>query len=165
MTGCNGQIPPLENGDRLTRTEFERRYNAMPYLKKAELLEGVVHMASAVRFRSHGLPHFALISWLGFYWTNTPGLAGGDNSTIRLDLGNEPQPDAVLFIDPAKGGHARISEDDYLEEAPEFAAEVAASSASYDLHTRLDVYRRNGVREYLIWRVLDQEIDWFVLRG
>ena len=24
------QVPPLENGDRLTRIEFERRYNAMP---------------------------------------------------------------------------------------------------------------------------------------
>ena len=27
-------VPALENGDRLTRTEFERRYEAMPHLKK-----------------------------------------------------------------------------------------------------------------------------------
>src|SRR2546421_12952432 len=33
---------------------------------------------------------------------------------------------------------AKISEDDYLEGAPEFVAEVAASSASIDLHKKLD---------------------------
>src|SRR5207302_3112701 len=43
-------------------------------------------------------------------------------------------------------------------------AEVAASSASYDLHVKLDAYRRNEVREYVVWRVLDQAVDWFVLR-
>ena len=158
-------IPPLENGDRLTRAEFERRYEAMPHLKKAELIEGVVYMPSAVRLRSHGEPHWNLISWLSFYGIETPGVGGGDNSTVRLDLVNEPQPDALLFIDPACGGQARISEDDYIEAAPELVAEVAASSASYDLHTKLEAYRRNGVREYIVWRTLDQAIDWFSLRG
>ena len=86
-----------------------------------------------------------------------------DNASVRLDLDNEPQPDAVLFIDPAKGGQARISVDDYIEEAPELVAEIASSSASYDLNTKLNVYRRNGVREYIVWRVLDRQIDWFVL--
>lgn len=47
-------LPPLENGDRLNRSEFERRYHAMPHVKKAELIEGVVYMAAALRFRSHG---------------------------------------------------------------------------------------------------------------
>ena len=36
---------------------------------------------------------------------------------------------------------------------------------SYDLHAKLHVYRRNGVREYIVWRVLEREIDWFVLRA
>jgi hypothetical protein len=44
-------------------------------------------------------------------------------------------------------------------------AEVAASSVSYDLHGRLRAYANNGVREYLVWRVLDGQLDWFVLRG
>ena len=30
---------------------------------------------------------------------------------------------------------------------------------------KLPIYRRHGVRECLIWRVPDREIDWFVLRG
>lgn len=122
-------------------------------------------MPSPVRLRRHSQPHFRLITWLGTYEAATPGVVGGDNATARLDLDNEPQPDALLLIDPARGGQARISADDYIEDAPELVAEVAASSASYDLHTKLNVYRRNGVREYLVWRVLEQQLDWFVLRS
>ena len=158
-------IMPLEPGDRLTRDEFERRYDAMPGLKKAELIEGVVYMPSPVRHRRHSRPHFRLIGWLASYEAATPGVEGGDNGTARLDLDNEPQPDALLLIDPACGGQARISADDYVEQAPELVAEVSASSASFDLHTKLTVYRRSGVREYLVWRVLDQQFDWFVLRA
>ena len=77
-------IPPLENGDRLTRYEFERRYNAMPPLKHAELIEGVVYMAAALRFRSHGQPHASLMTWLGNYMVTTPGVLLGDAPTVRL---------------------------------------------------------------------------------
>jgi Uma2 family endonuclease len=149
----------------LTREEFERRYDAMPELKKAELIEGVVYMPSPVRHRRHSQPHFQLITWLGVYAAATPGVEGGDNGTTRLDLDNEPQPDAYLLIDPARGGQARISSDDYVELAPELVGEVAASSASFDVHTKLHVYRRNRVCEYLVWRVLDQQFDWFVARA
>src|SRR5262245_45215074 len=157
-------VPPLENGDRLTRDEFERRYEAMPHLKKAELIEGVVYVPSPVRYRHHGAPHAHLISWLGQYAAGTPDVEVSDNSTVRLDLDNEPQPDALLLIDPARGGQTRFSTDDYIEGSLELVAEVASSSVSYDLHAKLHVYRRNGVREYLVWRVLEREIDWFVLR-
>jgi Uma2 family endonuclease len=158
-------LPVLENGDRLTRAEFERRYEAMPHLKKAELIEGVVYVPSPARHRQHGAPHVHLISWLGLYTANTPGIEAGDNSSVRLDLDNEPQPDGLLFIDPARGGQVRIGADGIIEGAPELVAEVASSSVSYDLHAKLHVYRRNGVREYLVWRVLEREIDWFVLRA
>jgi len=94
--------PPLEPGDRLTRAEFERRYEAMPKLKKAELIEGVVYMPAPRRVRRHGRPSRHLSTWLGTYEAATPGVLGADNTTIRLDLDNEPQPDQVLFIDPAK---------------------------------------------------------------
>jgi Uma2 family endonuclease len=157
-------IPPLEPGDRLTRAEFERRYDAMPGLKKAELIEGVVYMPSPVRIRRHGQPHAQVITWLGTYQAATPGLLFADNASSRLDLDNEPQPDGLLMIDPARGGQARISADDYVEGAPELVVEVASSSASYDLHTKLQVYRRNAVREYVVWRVLDRQVVWFALR-
>ena len=157
-------IPTLENGDRLTRAEFERRYQAMPELKKAELIEGVVYMPSPVRAHRHGVPHGDMVIWLGCYKVRTPGLVLADNSTVRLDLDNEPQPDVQLFIDPALGGQAAIDDDDYVEGAPELVVEVALSSASYDLGAKKNVFRRNGVREYVVWRVLDRQIDWFVLR-
>jgi putative restriction endonuclease len=163
--------PPVEAamgfvaGDRLTRAEFERRYEAMPVIKKAELIEGVVYIPSPVGLRRHGQPHFRLIGWLGAYEAETPSVIGGDNATARLDLDNEPQPDAMLVLDPACGGQAIISADDYVEKAPEWVGEISASSVSFDLHTKLQVYRRNGVREYLVWRVLDKQIDWFTLRS
>jgi Uma2 family endonuclease len=151
-------------GDHLTSDEFERRYDAMPGLKKAELIEGVVHMPSPVRHRSHGRPHAQILGWLIAYEAATPGVESSDNSTARLDLDNVPQPDALLLIDPARGGQARISAADYVEAAPELVAEVAASTTSDDLGGKLEVYRRNGVREYIVWRVQDRQIDWFVLR-
>jgi len=158
------EIPPLQNGDRLTRAEFERRYQAMPELKKAELIEGVVYVPSPVRLKHHGGPHFDLITWLGTYRTSTPGVEGGDNSTLRMDLDNEPQPDVFLRILPTHGGQSGTDEDDYVVGAPELVCEIAASSASYDLHDKLQAYRRNKVREYVVWRVVDQEFDWFILR-
>ena len=160
----NGAIPPLENGDRLTRAEFERRYEAMPELKKAELIEGVVHVPSPVRQRYHGRQHSHLNFWLCAYEGSTPGVEVGDNSTVRLDLDNMPQPDCLLFIQPEHGGRVRIGEKDYIEGAPDLVAEVASSSASYDLGDKLKAYRRNGAREYVVWRVLDRQIDWFVLQ-
>ncbi len=159
------RVPPLESGDCLTRVEFERRYRATPEKFKAELIEGVVYvMASPVSDDGHSAPQFDFITWLGVYAWSTPGTRGGDNGTVRLDLDNEPQPDAFLRILPDYGGQSRKSEDDYIEGAPELVAEIAASSASYDLHQKLNAYRRNGVREYIVWRTWDRAIDWFVLR-
>ncbi len=154
---------PLENGDRLTRQEFERRYSAQPDIKKAELIEGVVHMPSPVRFASHAEPHGVILTWLGTYCAFTPGVRAADNATVRLDLDNEPQPDALLRIEPQAGGRSRLSEDDYVEGSPELIIEIAASSATYDLHDKLRAYRRNGVQEYLVWRVYEKQLDWFVL--
>ena len=166
MSSLATQIPLLQNGDRLTRIEFERRYDAMPHLKKAELINGVVYMpAAAIRFEQHGAPHFDLITWMGLYRTGTPGIRGGDNSSLRLDLLNEPQPDAFLLILKEFGGQARIDKEGYVTFGPELIGEVTASTASYDLHDKLKVYQRHRVQEYIVWRVVDQEIDWFRLQG
>jgi len=152
----------LQAGDRLTRAEFERRYRGMPHVRKAELIEGVVYMPSPVSNEGHSSPHFELITLLGVYRAQTPGVQGGDNGTVLLDLDNEPQPDAFVRVLPTYGGQSG-DRGDYVEGAPELIAEVTASSASYDLHDKLRVYRRNGVCEYIVWRVWDREIDWFVL--
>ena len=154
--------PTLENGDRLTRCEFERRYAARPDLKKAQLIEGVVYMPSPVSL-AHSGPHAMIQTALLVYAASTPGVRGEDNATVRLDLDNEPQPDVVLRIEAEAGGRARASDDGYLEGAPELIVEVAASSASIDLHDKLRAYRRNGVQEYVVWRTHERQIDWFEL--
>jgi Uma2 family endonuclease len=156
--------PPLENGDRLTRHEFERRYTAMAHIKKAELIEGVVYVASPVRANRHGRPHAKIIGWLLVYEAATPGVYLADNTTVRLDADNEPQPDALLRIEPEVGGNSRISDDDYVEGTPELIAEIAASSASYDLNDKLNAYRRNGVQEYIVWQIYENRLDWFRLQ-
>lgn len=157
-------LPPLENGDRLTRLEFERRYIAMPELKKAELIEGVVYMASPLRFRLHAKPHGHLITWLGVYEASILQVEMGIEPTVRLDTDNELQPDGVLIIAPKSGGRSMITEDGYIEGAPELVVEVAASSATIDLGDKKRAYRRSGVQEYIVWQVFEQRIDWFQLQ-
>src|SRR5438309_9397580 len=80
-------VPPLRQGDHLTADEFLRRYEAMPEVNKAELIEGRVYMPSPVSSDDHGDPHFDLIWWLGAYRVATPGLKGSDNATVRLNHG------------------------------------------------------------------------------
>ena len=136
----------------------------MPEVKKAELIEGIVYMPSPVSQEMHSNPHVRVAYWVCHYAARTPGTEPGDNATVRLDLDNEPQPDINLFIRPECGGQCKLVEG-YIEGAPEFVAEVANSSTSIDMHPKFKAYRRNGIREYLVWRVADNAVDWFVLRG
>lgn len=149
----------LESGDRLTRAEFHRRYEASG-IPRAELIEGVVYVSSLVRAQYHGDPEGILGGWLAVYAALHPGLHVSHNATVLLDLDNEFQPGICLR---REGGAARVNDAGYLEGAPELVVEVAASSASVDLHAKKAVYRRNGVQEYLVWRVLDAAVDWFAL--
>lgn len=158
-------IPPLENGDRLSREEFLRRAEAMTGVAKIERIEGIVYMQAALRFVQHGGPHARFMAWLGVYQAYTPGTEQGDNSTLHLDQDNDPQPDAFLRIAPECGGRSRTTEDGYIEGAAELVGEIAASSISFDLHLKLNVYRRNAVQEYIVWNVAAQEIAWFRLRS
>jgi Uma2 family endonuclease len=151
----------LEPGDHLTREEFHRRYCARPDIKRAELVEGVVYLPSPVRFGRHAEQTGAIVLWLGTYAVRTTGVRFGNDGTLLLDDGNEPQPDALLWRPEASGAH--LNADGYIVGAPPLVVEVAASSVSYDLHEKKEAYRRNGVGEYIVWRVLDRAIDWFRL--
>lgn len=153
-------LPRLDNGDRLTRDEFHRRYEGMPELKKAELIEGVVYLGSPVS-TEHGSADTKLTTWLGIYQAQTDGVAALSNATVLLDDDNEFQPD--LCLRRTEHGSSAV-EGAYVVGPPELVVEVAASSASRDLHMKKNVYRRNRVREYIVWRVLDGELDWFILR-
>jgi len=156
--------PLLEAGDRLSREEFERRYERLSHVKKAELIEGTVYMPSPVRARKHAQPHVLLAAWLQTYATETPGVECFDNATVRLDLDNEPQPDLILLKVPPRASQARITPADYIEGPPELAVEIVASSRAYDLHQKKAAYRRNGVREYLAWITGEPRLVWWELR-
>lgn len=156
-------VPPLRDGDRMDRAEFERRWDAMPEVKEAELIGGVVHMPALSR--RHGTPHFSLITCLGMYQMRTPGTEGSDNASVRFDNANMPQPDALLRILESHGGRSRVSADGYFEGGPELVAEVSLTTADADLGEKREVYRRHKVPEYIVWRVADRAVDWYALRG
>jgi Uma2 family endonuclease len=154
--------PPLENGARLTSREFLRRYEAMPEVKKAELIEGIVYMPPPVS-SDHSEPDNLIQTWLGTYAAHTPGVRCYTNTTILFGPRNTPQPDACLCLKPGRGGQTRFNEKKYLVGAPELIAEIAATSASLDLGDKLEAYAVAGVREYLVWRTLETGFDWFAL--
>ncbi len=164
----NGQaqsVPPLQNGDQMTQKEFHRRYLAMPKGIKAELIDGVVYMASPVRYENHGQPHGDLACWSGFYAAHTPGASGGDNATLLGLRGEqEPQPDLCLRILEEFGGQSRVDDEGYLAGGPEWIGEISSSTVSLDLNKKFNLYQENGILEYMVWRVEDQEIDWFILK-
>lgn len=153
-------IPPLESGDRLSREEFHRRYEQRPDIKKAELVDGVVYVASPVR-TDHSAAHGAIVTWLGVYAAAHGDVGMNDNMTLILG-DSEVQPDAL--IRRLENGTSTVTTDRYLEGPPELVAEVAASSASYDLHQKRALYERSGVQEYIVWQVYDRAIRWFNLR-
>jgi Uma2 family endonuclease len=155
-------VQPLESGDNLVADEFMRRYEAMSDVKKAELIEGTVYMASPVRW-AHSASDSLIQGWLIQYAARTPGTAVGGDASLRLGPKNVPQPDALLRILPECGGQTHLDADGYLLGPPELIVEVAASSAAIDLHAKLRAYRVAGVREYLVWRPLERQFDWFVL--
>lgn len=121
-------------------------------------------MPSPLRWQHHASPNGDINALFKVYQAHTPGTRAGVNGTLRIDFQNEFQPDATLVIEPEYGGQLRYSQDDYLDGAPELVAEVTASTVSIDLNTKLRVYQRNRVCEYLVWRIQDQAFDWFVLR-
>lgn len=167
------QIPPLRNGDHLTRAEFHRRYEAMGGNVRAELIEGIVYiwsspnMPSPVSLDFHGTPHLDVGTWVGVYCSRTPGLIRGSDSTLFIDGTNEPQPDVLLGIPASAGGRTKLVTRNgkrYVEGAPDLVIEVAASTASIDLNAKLAAYQRNGAGEYLVVLTEEQrEVRWMAL--
>jgi Uma2 family endonuclease len=152
----------LLNGDHLSVPEFERRYEAAPDGERAELIEGIVIMSPPIS-NDHAEAHGLLVESLRHYARATPGVSLGVNASVRLDGGNEYQPDILMRI--GKGGRAgtRIDAKGLLEGRPELVVEIALSSHAYDLHEKKAVYQRNQIPEYIVWQVKDRRVDWFVL--
>ena len=153
---------PLESGECMHSREFLRRYEQMPQVKKAELIEGVVYMGSPVSVR-HAKPDGVIQAWLGAYASRHPETEALPNATAILDTENTVQPDALLRRLPEHGGMTRVNEGGYLTGPPGLIVEVAASSAAIDLRDKRRAYCRNGVREYLVWVVSEARLEWLSL--
>ncbi len=151
----------LENGAVMGREEFHRLFEDCEELERVELIEGVVYMPSPVKIEQHGRQSTLMIVWLAAYQVLHEGeVEAIDGGSVLLDEQNEPIPDAMLYrLRPGR------FEDGYLNGAPELIVEIANSSVSRDLNQKKEAYRRNGVLEYIVWRVKDGAIDWFQLRG
>ena len=156
--------PELQTGDRMTRQEFHAAYEKRPEDFKAELIGGIVYVASALRI-PHGTNHPFLSGVFLAYQAATPGVELGDNTPVLLSDEGEPQPDLYLRILPEFGGQSRTTPDEYVEGAPELVAEITHSSRALDLHAKRNDYQRYGVLEYLVLTLKEQRLRWFELRG
>ncbi len=154
------ETPPLQDGDRLTRAEFERRWEAMPSLKKAELIEGVVHTSPTVT-SDEGMASFEIIGWLGLYQRLTPGVEGSASVSIPLDNRNVLQPNATLRILDTHRGQCKLTSDRHFDGVPELIAEIASTSKGVEDWIRRGVYRCYGVREYIVWGLAEHTVNWF----
>jgi Uma2 family endonuclease len=154
------RVPPLLPGDKLTREEFLRRWEAHPEIQNAELIGGMVYMSSPVS-AEHGDEDGRVGGWLQYYSAFTPGTASGHNTTSFL-LDDTPQPDINLRVLAAHGGGSWV-EGKFLQGVPELLAEVSASKAAYDLHVKLELYETAKVPEYLAVVLFEKEIRWHVL--
>jgi Uma2 family endonuclease len=154
-------IAPLVAGDTLSRAEFLRRWEAMPEIKYAELIGGIVYMPSPAT-NDHSVYHCSVDGWLNVYAAFTPGCQSGGSGTWLM-LQDAPQPDGHLWILPEYGGQAR-RQGKFPKGAPELAAEVSLSSTAYDLHQKLELYQEAGVQEYLVILLREREIRWHRLR-
>jgi Uma2 family endonuclease len=156
--------PPVElhSGDRMSREEFHRLYEQTSKNFKAELIGGIVYVASPLSL-THGEPHLLLSAVLAAYVGRTPGTQASDNTTVMLGDDGEPQPDLFLRVRPDHGGQSSTTDDDYVLGAPELIVEVAHSSRAIDLHAKKDMYSQYGVREYVVASVREKELRWFDL--
>ena len=153
-------VPPLVSGQRLKQPEFHRRYECYPDNVKFELVGGVVHMSSPLRW-PHGLYDAKLGFVLELYALSTPGVESARNATAVLGRESEPQPDLTLRVLSEYGGLSWLNDKLYLEGSPEFLAEIAYSSRDIDLGGKREDYERAGVIEYLVVCIEEKELHWF----
>jgi hypothetical protein len=144
----------FEAGDHMGREEFLARWEEMPDLKRAELIDSSLE---------HGDREILILLWAGTYGSQLGRVQALPNTTWMMEK-SAPQPDVALRIRPEFGGQSR-NVDKFAGGAPEFAAEVTRSTRSYDLGPKLKLYERAGVREYLVALLEEQRLEWRVLRG
>jgi Uma2 family endonuclease len=157
MASHSISLVDLHNGDRMSRDEFLWRWEQIPDIKRAELIDGVVYLSSPLS-EWHSDYELLLCSWLLAFEDRVPGLKILPNATWLLG-DSSPQPDLAL-IRQQGSSH---SEGKFRQGPPELAVEISYSSLAYDLGPKLELYRRTGVQEYLTILLEDKKAQWRVL--
>jgi Uma2 family endonuclease len=156
-------IPPFENGERMDQKTFHELYLQTPPGFRAELIGGIVHVASPVS-GFHSIPNSITGTWLGVYAAETPGTQSCTDSSAIMSEESEPQPDQCLRVTEQAGGQSHWDERRYLIGAPELAVEISNSTAGIDLNAKLRDYEEYGVREYLVVVMRQRVVHWFIRR-
>lgn len=143
----------------MSPAEFDRIYEHLHDVR-AELIDGVVYVASPVIIRGHGREHLLLATLIGTYLARHSGTEAFLDGSYIAPGGARVQPDVCLFH---TDGGAFVNDAGYLQGVPEFIAEIANTSADYDLGRKMRLYEGAGVGEYVVWRTADQSIDCFRL--
>lgn len=141
----------LYTGMRMEREEFMRRWEALPDLRNAELIEDIVFVSSPVGPK-HGRYDAFMTAWLVNYAAYASGLEVLINTTCYL-LNSAPQPDAQL--------RSRLTGDqEYPTTPPELIVEVCESSYAHDLGPKRALYQRAGVKEYITLDTFSRQLIW-----
>jgi Uma2 family endonuclease len=155
------KISTLHNGDSLDQKTFHKLYEQTPEGFHAQLIGGIVYVASPVHF-PHSNPDGLIQFWLWSYRKKTPGVGVINKTTTILGSTSEPEPDGGLFILPSHGGHCTTG-GKTLKGAPELLIEIANSSAAIDLNQKKRDYETYGVQEYLVVLAEEQAVIWWQL--
>ena len=155
--------PLLYEGQRLDQPTFHAIYERMHEDFKAELIDGLVHLAMTVHC-DHGEFDAEMIGFLVIYGVETPGTRVRSNTTAKLGPRSEVQPDSVLLVLPEFGGRTRLEPPGIQIEAPELVVEISDSTLRRDLDAKKRVYEQAGALEYVVFDVPNRKFYWFVLR-
>jgi len=145
----------------MSSEEFLERWERMPALKQAELLEGMVYMASPIRIE-HGYWDRRVSAWLSLFVDRVHGLGAATNTTVDLGERNVPQPDQIAYTKPEFGGRSTVVRGVFTG-VPELAVEVSYSSADIDHTVKKAIYSAASVEEYVVFDLLARKVTWWRL--
>jgi Uma2 family endonuclease len=157
-------ISALRDGERLDQKTFHERYEATPEHVRAELIGGIVYIASPQK-TPHSRGARFVTRWLDEYGEATPGTECLPGVTNILGAESEPEPDHCLLVLPDFGGQTWENDRGYLAGSPELIVETSWATEARDLHQKKDDYEKAQVREYVVVALRSQKVFWFGRRG
>jgi Uma2 family endonuclease len=141
----------------------EDYFRLVPDGQKADLIDGVIYMASPDSRRSNELMRFIVFLLTGF--TKARGIGGevfASRFTFVLSELRAPEPD-VAYVRPER---VHLIGETRMQGGPDIAVEVVSrESRSRDYGEKKQLYQEAGVSEYWIVDPLQQRVEFHRLQG